>query len=385
MSDHKVYFDSAATTKIHPQVIERMMTAIKDYYGNPSSTHSFGRKSKSLIENARKVIAKELHAHPSEITFTSGGTEANNMILRGCIRDLGVKTVITSKMEHHAVLHTAEALKGEYDINLELVKLKKQGEIDLDDLRSLLEKHKNKKTLVSLMFVNNEVGNLLPIEQVAKLCKEYGALFHSDTVQGIGHFRFNLEEMPIDFLSASAHKFHGPKGIGFAYIRKTSKLNALIVGGEQERGLRAGTEALHDIVGLEEAFLQAYEKLEENQAYVLSLKQYLMDEITKAIPQVSFNGQSGDLENSTYTVVNLAIPFTYEKGQILLFQLDLKGVACSKGSACQSGSVQGSHVLSAFLDEESLKKPSLRFSFSHFNTKDEVDYAVKVLSEFYHQ
>lgn len=378
---NNLYFDSAATTQVRSEVIEKMQEALSQFYGNPSSTHSFGQSAKSLIERARKTIAKQLNAQPSEIIFTSGGTEADNMILRCAVRDLGVKTIITAKTEHHAVLHTAEQLEKEYGITVKFVVLDPDGTPNLEYLEHLLKQGDEKK-LVSLMHVNNEIGNLLPVEEVASICKANDALFHSDTVQSIGHFEWDVQKTPIDFMTAAAHKFHGPKGVGFAYIRKDSGLKPLIFGGEQERGFRAGTEPMHNIVGLEEAFVQGYSKMTEERAYVSDLKRYFIQEFSKAFPEGVFNGASGDMEKSTYTLVNVGLPISEEKAQILLFHLDINGVACSKGSACQSGSTGASHVLSAFMSSEALKRPALRFSFSHYNTKEEIDQVIRILSDF---
>ena len=377
----KVYFDNAATTQIREEVVDRMVQVMKENYGNPSSTHAFGRSAKSLIEQARKTVAKQLNVAASEIVFTSGGTEADNLILNSAVRDLGVKRIITSRIEHHAVLHTVEQLHEAYGTIVEYVKLDECGRVDLRELEMLLA-GSEEKTLVSLMHVNNEVGNLLDIRKVGQLCRTYNALFHSDTVQSIGHFELDLSEIQVDFTAVSAHKFHGPKGIGFAFIRKNSGLQPLIFGGEQERGYRAGTESVHNIVGLEEALKLSYKHLPEEKEYVTSLKKYFIERLQEEIPGVKFNGTCGDLENSTYTLINVCLPVSAEKALLLLFQLDLNGIACSKGSACQSGSDKGSHVLSAFLSEEDLKKPSLRFSFSIFNDKEEVDYVVGVLKEF---
>ncbi|WMI67428.1 cysteine desulfurase family protein [Mangrovimonas sp. YM274] len=376
----QVYFDSAATTRVRDEVITEMHKVLSENYGNPSSTHAFGRSSKSIIESARKTIAKRLNALPQEIIFTSGGTEADNMILRCAVRDAGVKTIITSRIEHHAVLHTAEELQQEYGINVEYVELQKCGTPDYDHLERLLQASEGLK-LVSLMHVNNEIGNLLDVKKVAVMCKENNALFHSDTVQSIGHFEWDVQEVPIDFMTAAAHKFHGPKGIGFAYIRKNSHLKPLIFGGAQERGFRAGTEPVHNIKGLETAFVLAYDHLETERNYILDLKNYFKSEVEKHIPGVDFNGNCGDDANSTYTLLNVRLPLSAEKAMTLQFQLDLKGIACSKGSACQSGSSLGSHVLTQILSEEDLKKPSIRFSFSSYNNKEEIDYIVEVLKE----
>ncbi len=377
----KVYLDNAATTQIRAEVIEKMQEALVNFYGNPSSTHSFGRSAKTGIERARKTIAKYLNAHPSEIIFTSGGTEADNMILRGAVRDLKVRTIITSKIEHHAVLHTAEELVKEYGVALHYVDLDTYGNPMLSHLEALLSQDNSKK-LVSLMHVNNEIGNIMDVVAVGKLCASHNALFHSDTVQSLGHYSWDVQEIPADFLTAAAHKFHGPKGIGFAYIKRNSGLKPLIFGGSQERGFRAGTESYHNIIGLETAFVLSSEKLEEEKAYVTELKRYFVDELQKALPEVQFNGHSGDLKHSTYTLVNVRLPFDTDKSLMLLFHLDIKGIACSKGSACQSGSDMGSHVLTELLSEKELKKPSLRFSFSIYNTKEELDYVIAALKDF---
>jgi len=376
-----VYLDNAATTQVREEVIVKMQDALANSYGNPSSTHSFGRTAKTAIESARKTIAKYLNAQPSEIIFTSGGTEADNMILRCAVADLGVQTIITSKIEHHAVLHTVEELEKKGLINLCFVKLDEFGNPNLSHLEELLKKDASKK-MVSLMHVNNEIGNKIDIAEITKLAKSHNALVHSDTVQSIGHYSWDVKDIEIDFMAAAAHKFHGPKGIGFAFIRKNSGLGCMISGGSQERGYRAGTESFHNIVGLEEAFIKAYDNLEEEHSYVLDLKRYFIETIETQIPEVKFNGHSGDLDKSTYTLVNACLPISAEKALMLLFHLDMKGIACSKGSACQSGSDKGSHVLSEILSEEDLKKPSLRFSFSKYNTKEDIDYTVGVLKEF---
>lgn len=377
----KVYFDSAATTQLRDDVITCITEVLKTEYGNPSSTHSYGRSSKSLLENARKEIAKLLNVSASEIIFTSGGTEADNLILFSAVRDLGVKRIVSSRIEHHAVLHTLEWLQKEYDIQLDFVKVDECGQVDYDHLKNLLTAT-SQKTLVSLMHVNNEIGSLLDLKKVAVLCKEHHALFHSDTVQSVGHFELDFKEIPIDFAAAAAHKFHGPKGAGFAFIRKNSGLRSLIHGGEQERGLRAGTEAVYAIAGMAEALKLSYHKLEKERAYITELKDYFKEQLLTAIPGVKFNGSCDDNERSTYTLLNVCLPISAEKAMLLLFQLDLKGIACSKGSACQSGSEGGSHVLNEILSEEDLSKPSIRFSFSSFNKKEEVDYVVEVLKEF---
>ncbi|RKR07079.1 cysteine desulfurase [Maribacter vaceletii] len=377
----KVYLDNAATTQVRQSVIEKMQDALLNFYGNPSSTHSFGRSAKTAVESARKIIAKSLNAQASEIIFTSGGTEADNMVLRCAVRDLGVKTIITSRIEHHAVLHTVEDLEKESNIIVKYVDLDENGSPVLSHLEFLLKENDSKK-LVSLMHVNNEIGNKIDIDAFCAVCKENDALMHSDTVQSIGHYSWDVQKTQIDFLTAAAHKFHGPKGIGFVFIRKNSGLKPFISGGSQERGFRAGTESFHNIVGLEEAFVNAYNNLEEEAFYVKGLKKYFIDTISKEIPGVKFNGLSGDLEKSTYTLVNTCLPVSQDKALMLLFHLDIKGIACSKGSACQSGSDMGSHVLTQVLSKEDLAKPSVRFSFSKYNTKEEIDYTISVLKEF---
>ena len=377
----KVYFDNAATTPLYPEVVEKITEVLSNTYGNPSSTHALGRGAKSLIEYSRKQIAKELNALPSEIIFTSGGTEADNFILHSCVRDLGVQVVISSLIEHHAVLHTLEVLAKEYPIQIVYVNLTERGDIDLQHLKNLLEQCTEKKVLVSLMHLNNEIGNILPLKEVATLCKEKGAYFHSDTVQSVGHYPINLQEIPVDFITASAHKFHGPKGVGFAFIRKGIVLHSIITGGEQEKGLRAGTEAVHNIAGMEVAFNLCYKNLDKNTEKLKNLKQYFIHQLKHHFPEIVFNGTSESLEESSYAIVNVGFPALQHQDNTLLFQLDLKGIACSKGSACQSGSVQVSHVLSAFMPKEALQYPSLRFSFSAFNTIEEVDFLIESLKE----
>ncbi|MCM4158004.1 cysteine desulfurase family protein [Gramella sp. AN32] len=377
----KAYFDSAATTQLREEVIDKMTEVLRNNFGNPSSTHSYGRSAKSLVENSRKTVAAILNVKPSEIVFTSGGTEADNLAINSAVRDLGVERIITTRIEHHAVLYTVDQMQECFNVEVEYVALDDCGNILLDDLEAKL-KASDQKTLVSLMHVNNEIGNMIDLEKVAKLVKSHNALFHSDTVQSIGHYKLDFDKIPVDFTAVSAHKFHGPKGVGFAYIRRNSGLKPLIFGGEQERGYRAGTEGVHNIVGLEEALKLAYEHLEEEKSYVIDLKNYFKEQLQAEIPGIKFNGNCSDDQKSTYTLLNICLPCSQEKALMLLFQLDLKGIACSKGSACQSGSDKGSHVLNAFLSPEDLQKPSLRFSFCKYNTKEEIDYVVETLKEF---
>ncbi|MAZ72070.1 MAG: cysteine desulfurase [Flavobacteriaceae bacterium] len=377
----KVYFDSAATTQLRSEVIRCISEVLKTEYGNPSSTHAYGRSAKSLLENARKEIAKHLNVTAAEIIFTSGGTEADNLIINSCVRDCGVTRIISSKIEHHAVLYAINEMKEKHNITVDYVQLDECGQVDYEHLAQLLS-NTTHKTLVSLMHVNNEVGNVLDIKKTAQLCEKYGALFHSDTVQSVGHYEVDFAEVPVHFAAVAAHKFHGPKGAGFAFVRKNTGLKPLIFGGAQERGLRAGTEAVYAIAGMAEALKISYQNLEKERAYITDLKNYFKEQLTTEIPGVKFNGSCDDNDRSTYTLLNVCLPIPSEKAMMLLFQLDLHGIACSKGSACQSGSSKGSHVLTEILSEEDMKKPSIRFSFSSFNTKEEVDYVVGVLKTF---
>ncbi len=374
-----VYLDNAATTCIREEVVTAITEVMQRNYGNASSSHSFGRSAKVLIEQARKAIAYHLNATAGEIVFTSGGTEADNLVLRSAVKDLGVTHIITSRIEHHAVLHTVEQLQEETHINVSYVNINAHGDVDYTHLESLLQA--DQKTLVSLMHINNEIGNILDIKRVSLLCKAHNALFHCDAVQSVGRYALDLQEIPIDFLVASAHKFHGPKGIGFLFVRKNTMLKPLITGGEQERGLRAGTESVHNIIGMEAALKYAYNHLETEAQTIKNLKAYFITELTKAIPDAICNGVSGDLDQSTYTLVNVRFSMSAEKAAMLLFQLDLKGIACSRGSACQSGSSKKSHVLIEVLNETDLQKASLRFSFSSYNTREEVDYVIATLQQ----
>lgn len=377
----EVYLDSAATTQIRPEVINRMVEVMQGSYGNPSSTHSYGRSAKSLIETARKNIAAQLNVTAAEIIFTSGGTEADNLAIHSCVRDLNVERIITTKIEHHAVIYIVDYCHEKYGTEVVYLDLQECGTPSYEHLESLL-KDNSKKTLISLMHINNEIGNKLDINHVGSLCKTHGALFHSDCVQSIGHYEMDLKELPVDFTAVSAHKFHGPKGVGFAFIRKGTGLKPLILGGSQERGIRAGTESVHNIVGMDLALSMAYDNLEADRTYITGLKEYFKEKLQEQLPGVKFNGNCGDNENSTYTLLNVCLPCDAQKAAMLLFTLDLKGIACSKGSACQSGSQQGSHVLSNVLHEDDMNKPNLRFSFSIFNTKEELDYVVEVLREY---
>jgi cysteine desulfurase len=374
----KVYFDNAATTPLHPEVVDAMVPVLKDLFGNPSSIHSYGREVRALIESARKTVAGLLRASPSEIFFTSGGTEADNMAIRSSVSDLGVNHIVSSPLEHHAILHTLEELAEKGSIVLSLVKVDEQGHVDLHDLERILAENSEKKTLVSLMHANNEIGTLVPIHEVALLCKKYNALFQSDTVQTMGHLPVDLSVTPVDFITGAAHKFHGPKGVGFIFIRNSVKLHPMITGGAQERNMRGGTENVYGIVGLAKALELACGQMEDDRQKVSDLKQYMAESLQSAIPGVKFNGDIRP-ERGLYTVLNVSFPPS-DSGEMLLFNLDIAGIACSAGSACSSGSNVGSHVLQAIQTEPD--RPAIRFSFSKFNTRDEVDYAVSRLKEF---
>lgn len=373
-----VYLDNAATTPIAKEVIDVMVSAMENNFGNPSSTHSFGRKSKALLENSRRTVAHSLNCEPSEIIFTSGGTEADNMAINSSVHLLGVTRIITTPLEHHAVVHTVEALQKNENVEIAFVRTDECGAVDLKHLEELLS-DTSKKTLVSLMHANNEIGILLPLKKVSELCRKYNALFHSDTVQTMGHYAFDLKDLDIDFITCAAHKFHGPKGVGFIYCNKKAKVGNLIHGGSQERGLRGGTENLYGIVGLAKAMELAYHNVEEHQTHVQGLKNHMIRRLKEELSGVGFHG-SIEPEESLYTVLNVKLPAT-EKSGILLFTLDLKGVAASGGSACTSGANKGSHVLTGI--NADVSRPNVRFSFSRYTTKEEIDYAVEKLVEIY--
>lgn len=368
----KVYFDNAATTALDPEVLEAMMPFMSDHYGNPSSIHSFGRFTRAAIEKSRKKVAELLNASTGEIFFTSGGTESNNMILKCAVKELGVKRIISSAIEHHCVLHTLEDLE-EIGVLIDYVTLDEYGSVDYENLEALLRKEKG-KTLVSLMYANNEIGNILDVERVAALCKEYGALFHSDTVQAIAHFPIDVQKTGIDFLTGSAHKFHGPKGVGFAFLCSGHLMKPFIHGGAQERNMRAGTENLYGIVGLAKAMELAVEGMEAHAARIRDVRDAMKKALIRNIPGVAFNGvQEGDF---LFTVLNVSFPPS-PKSSMLLFNLDIEGIAASGGSACSSGSDIGSHVMRALNAPE--ERSNVRFSFSKYNTREEVDYVVEKL------
>ncbi|HLP11504.1 MAG TPA: cysteine desulfurase family protein [Flavobacteriales bacterium] len=370
----RVYLDNAATTELDPSVLEAMVMVMKEDFGNPSSTHSFGRKTKGAIETSRKKIAGLINAKSSEIIFTSGGTEADNLAIASAVLDLGVTHIISSCIEHHAVGHTIENICTKNKIGYSLVNLTTNGHVDIKHLEELLSKNPN--SLVSLMHANNEIGNLLDIDKVGELCEKYKAFFHSDTVQTMGHYQLDVQKSKIHFLTCGAHKFHGPKGVGFLYKSEKLKINPLIHGGAQERNLRGGTENLYGIVGMAKALEIACAEMKEHTDHILGLKNYMIDLVTKEIPGVSFNGDYNG--KSLYTVLNISFP-PNENNDMLLFKLDINGVAASGGSACSSGSNKGSHVLEAL--KVNPDRVNIRFSFSKYTQKEDIDYAVGKLCE----
>lgn len=374
----RVYLDNAATTCIDPEVLQEMLPYLEKYYGNPSSTHGHGREVKAAIEKSRKKVASLLNVHPSEIIFTSGGTESDNTVLRSCINSKEVKHIVTSKLEHHAVLHTVEELESKGLVKVTYLDFDEKGEVDLDQLANVLANNKN--ILVSLMHGNNEIGNILDIHKVSALCKEHDALFHSDTVQTIGHFNVDLSELEIDFLAASAHKFHGPKGVGFLYVNKNSKIRPILTGGGQEREMRGGTENVYGIIGLAKALELSLANLNDHRNHIEKLKNRMIQLLQEKIEGVSFNGNSSDVENSLYTVLNVCLPES-AANSMLLFSLDLAGISVSGGSACSSGAQAGSHVISALKKGNMAGRGTVRFSFSKFNTQEDIDYACNKLEE----
>lgn len=373
----RVYLDNAATTPIAPEVVEAMLPVLKETFGNPSSTHFYGRNAKALIETSRRTIAKHLNCQASEIIFMSGGTEADNMALHASVFELGVKRIITTNIEHHAVGHTVESLAKFGHVAMQLVNVDAKGNVDLTHLEELLKD--GIPTLVSLMHANNEIATLLPLKKVSEICRKYGAYFHSDTVQTMGHYTFDLQDLDIDFITCAAHKLHGPKGIGFLYVNKKTKVGSFIHGGSQERGLRGGTENIYGIVGLAKAIELAYEDVEGHQKHVQSLKSHMIEQLKEMFSDVDFHGEI-DPEKSLYTVLNVCLPKT-DKAGMLLFTLDLKGVAVSGGSACTSGATKGSHVLEGI--QADMSRPNVRFSFSRYTTKEEIDFALEQLNSIY--
>ncbi|MBT3621730.1 MAG: cysteine desulfurase [Flavobacteriales bacterium] len=374
----KVYLDNAATTPMAPEIIELMSEMMKTTFANPSSVHEFGRKSKIIVETARKTIAALLNTAPKTIFFTSGGTEADNMAIKCGIHDHNITHAITSKLSHHAVLYPLEDLAAEEKIKLSYIDTDENGEVSLSHLKQLLED--NERTFVSIMHANNEIGTIQDLKQIGEICKEYNAIFHSDTVQTMGHYTFDMQELNVDFMAASAHKFHGPKGIGFIYVSEDIQIKPLLRGGGQERNMRAGTENIYGIAALAKAMEMAYSHLEEETKYINGLKSYMIDKLKAEIPEVEFYANCTDLNNSLYTVLSVSFPVT-KIAEMLLFNLDILGIACSGGSACSSGSSTGSHVLSAIAPDST--RPGVRFSFSKYNTKEEIDYTINQLKSLF--
>ncbi len=374
-----VYLDNAATTALDPEVLETMLPLLRDQFGNPSSIHSHGRQVRSLLEKARKTVAGLLNTSPAEIFFTSGGTEADNTAIVSSIETFGLTHAITSPLEHHAVLHTLEHLAHAGKVRLSLVRVDEQGHLDMSHLAGLLQT--NPRSVVSLMQGNNEIGNLIDLQAVGALCREHDAIFHSDTVQTMGHFRHDLQALPVDFIVGAAHKFHGPKGVGFLYMNANRRIQPMMHGGSQERNMRGGTENVYGIVGLAKALEIAYHGMDSHRAHITALKRRMIGTLTERLPNVSFNGDSANIEGSLYTVLNVSLPAS-ELNDMLLFSLDIARISASGGSACSSGSNVGSHVLAALpgLDPE---RGYVRFSFGKYNTEADVDYAVDTLVGLY--
>jgi cysteine desulfurase len=369
----RIYFDNAATTPLAPEVLEAMMPYLTEKFGNPSSIYSYGRETRLAIEQARKSVAKNLGAKPAEIFFTSGGTESSNTVLNAAITDLGCKHIISSPIEHHATLHTVTHLAKMHNLKLSFVQILPNGHIDMDHLATLLAAS-TEKTIVTIMHANNEIGTMIDIAAVGQLCKQHHAYFHSDTVQTVGHFPFELSQLPVDFITGAGHKFHGPKGVGILYINENVKISPLVHGGSQERNMRAGTENLYGIVGFAKALELATEKHQEDRTYIQSLKQYLHDQLIAKIPGVSFNGDP--FGSSLYNLLSVNFPKN-EKTEMILFNLDMHHVCASGGSACSSGAQQGSHVINAL--NKGTEIVTVRFSFSKQNTKAEIDQVVTAL------
>ena len=371
----RVYFDNAATTALDPEVLKEMYKVMESQFGNPSSIHAHGREVRTLIEKSRKTIASLLHTSPAEIFFTSGGTEADNTAIRCGIIDHKLTHAITTRLEHHAVLHTLEAMEKSGVIKLSFVDVDDKGSVDYDQLEKLLQN--NERSFVSLMHANNELGTLTDLERVGDICEAYNAMFHSDTVQTVGHYKHDLSELKLHFMVCAAHKLHGPKGVGFLHINHKVKINPMIYGGSQERNMRGGTENVYGIAGLAKALEIAYAEMDSHQAYIQDLKSYMKAKLEQEITGIKFNGET-DPDKSLYTVLNVSFP-EMEMADMLLFNLDIAGISASGGSACSSGTDIGSHVLTAIGTNPD--RPSVRFSFSKNNTKQEVDYTVAKLKE----
>ncbi len=373
----RVYLDNAATTPLDSQVMQQMCAVMEATYGNPSSIHAHGREARTVIEKARKTIAGLLHTSPAEIFFTSGGTEADNTAIRCGIIDNGITHAISTRIEHHAVIHTLEAMEKAGTIKLSFVDVDSKGNIDYIHLERLLQD--NERSFVSIMHANNEIGTLNDIERIGDICEQYNAIFHCDTVQTMGHYPHDLSKLKVHFLVGAAHKFHGPKGVGFLYVNHKIKIKPFVYGGAQERNMRGGTENMYGIVGLAKALELAYADMHRHTQYIQSLKSYLMQQLLYYIPGIEFNGET-DADKSLYTILNVEFPDT-EIADMLLFNLDIAGISASGGSACSSGTDIGSHVLTAI--GASATRPSVRFSFSKYNTTQEIDYVVAKLREFF--
>jgi cysteine desulfurase len=374
----RVYLDNAATTPLDPEVFEAMKPYLMEDFGNPSSTHAHGRKVRAAIESARKKVAELINCTPGEIIFTSGGTEADNALIISSIQTNSIKHAISTPIEHHAVTHTLELLEKKGIIQLHYVKLNEKGHVDLSHLETLLQAHPG--SLVSLMHANNEIGNLLDIQRVGELTEQYKSFFHSDTVQTMGHYKHDMKTIRVCGMTAAAHKFHGPKGVGFMYIRKDRKIAQFIHGGAQERNMRGGTENTYGIIGLAKALEIAYREMAEHESHIKGLKSRMIAKLKENIPGVTFNGDSANLDKSLYTVLNVSLPES-EENEMVLFNLDIQGISASGGSACSSGASTGSHVLGALYPES--KRGAIRFSFSKYNTLDEIDFVVDKLAQLY--
>ncbi|MRX46081.1 cysteine desulfurase family protein [Pedobacter puniceum] len=373
----RVYLDNAATTPLDKEVMKAMVEVMEQSYGNPSSIHAHGREVRTIVEKARKNVANLLHTAPANIFFTSGGTEADNTAIRSAIQDLGITHAITSKIEHHAVGHTLEMLEKTGKIKLSYVNIDSKGNIDFTHLEELLSKAD--KSLVSLMHANNEIATITDIERVGELCEQYGAIFHCDTVQTMGHYAFDVSKLKVHFMVCSAHKLHGPKGVGFLYVHPSIKINPMIYGGSQERNMRGGTENVYGIAGLSKALSIAHEHMQDHREHIQSLKTYMMEQLKAVIPNIHFNGETAP-DKSLYTVLSVCFP-EMDMADMLLFNLDINGISASGGSACSSGTDIGSHVLTAIGADAN--RPSVRFSFSKLNTKEEIDYVVEKVKEVY--
>ncbi len=371
-----VYFDNAATTPIEKKVLDKMIPYMENGFGNPSSIHKRGREIKSAIEKSRSRVAEILSCEPGEIFFTSGGTEADNMFIANTVVEKKIDTIITSKIEHHAVLHCCEYLNKSKNVNIKFVDINSSGELDLEHLEDIIKKHS--QSLVTLMHGNNEIGNINDLKAISKICEKYDTIFHSDTVQTVGHYNIDLNEINMQGIVGSAHKFHGPKGVGFLYLNNKHKISPFIHGGAQERNMRGGTENVYGIIGLSEELTLSYNNIKDHKSKIQKLKKHMIDSLTKKIKGVKFNGMSSSVDKSLYTVLNVSIP-NIEDQQMFLFNLDINNIAASAGSACSSGSDSGSHVL-----QEIQTNPghvNVRFSFSKFNTLEEVDYVVDKVVE----